>query len=328
MFRSLAIAFSLLAPLPALALCNGDRFETYLSAEEQAEIDSAVDATLYGEGLFWDARKDGTTLTIVGTMHLPDPRHETLLNRLRPSLDAADLLLVEATLQDQTDMQTFMANNPDMMVIGDGPSLPEVLEEDTWAAISQAASDRGVPGFMAAKMQPWFLLLTLSIPACAAADMMSGEGGLDAMLMRSADYAGIETQALEPWQDMFDLLSAGTFDEQVDALRMGLLPSDISDALMTSLTEDYFDGQTARAWEMSFYTYQFLPDMDRSVFDEQLAIVEDILLKERNVNWIPVIEEAAAQHDKIIVAFGAAHLIGEQGVLNLLSQSGWSVSPL
>jgi len=72
--------------------------------------------------------------------------------------------LVEATLQDQTDMQTFMANNPDMMVIGDGPSLPEVLEEDTWAAISQAASDRGVPGFMAAKMQPWFFGCAYDIP--------------------------------------------------------------------------------------------------------------------------------------------------------------------
>lgn len=328
MFRILATAAALLAPLPALALCNGAPFETYLSAKNLAQLDSAAAATPYGEGLFWEAQKDDTTLTIVGTMHLPDPRHDIALLSLNDRLVAADLLLVEATLQDQADMQAHMANNPDMMVIGDGPSLPDLLDGPTWDAISQAASDRGVPGFMAAKMQPWFLLLTLSIPTCAAADMMRGEGGLDAALMEAATAAGVPTQALEPWQDMFGLLTAGTFEEQVDALRMGLMPSEISDALMVSLVDSYFEGQTARAWQMTYFTFNFLPEMDRAIFDEQLAMIEDLLLKQRNANWIPVIETAAAAHDDVFIAFGAAHLIGENGVLTLLSENGWTISPI
>jgi len=40
-----------------------------------------------------------------------------------------------------------------------------------------------------------------------------------------------------------------------------------------------------------------------------------------------VIEDAATQHDNIFIAFGAAHLIGEDGVLNLLQNNGWVISP-
>ena len=35
----------------------------------------------------------------------------------------AGLLLMEATLQDQTDMQTYRAENPNLLAITNGPSL-------------------------------------------------------------------------------------------------------------------------------------------------------------------------------------------------------------
>ena len=326
MLKALAVATAFLAPFPAFALCAGASFESYLSDEDLVQLEATAAEVPYGEGLFWEAQKGDTTLTIVGTMHLPDPRHDMTAFNLNNRLVNADLLLVEATLQDQADMKSYMASNADLMVIADGPSLPELLDEATWDAISEAASDRGVPSFMAAKMQPWFLLLTLSIPQCAAADMMSGVGGLDALLMEQAAAFGVPTAALEPWQDMFALITAGTFEEQVDALRMGLMQPEISDALMVSLVDGYFKGQTARAWQMTYFTFDFLPGMERAVFDEQLEMMEDLLLKDRNANWIPVIEDAARAHDDILVAFGAAHLIGEYGVLNLLAQQGWTIS--
>ena len=46
----------------------------------------------------------------------------------------------------------------------------------------------------------------------------------------------------------------------------------------------------------------------------------------RNRAWLPVIEAQAAK-GQLVVAFGALHLPGETGVLNLLAQNGWKISP-
>jgi uncharacterized protein YbaP (TraB family) len=39
-----------------------------------------------------------------------------------------------------------------------------------------------------------------------------------------------------------------------------------------------------------------------------------------------VITQATQNHDKVIVAAGAAHLIGENGILNLLQNEGWTLT--
>ena len=327
MLRLLALAVSLL-PLPAFALCSGPSFVDLISDEARVDLRTRTDATLFGEGLYWLATKDGVEVAIMGTMHLPDPRHGDLVERVRPRLGGADVLLVEATKDDQTEMQTYMARNADLMVISDGPTLPDLLPPDIWEDIRAAATERGIPGFMAAKMQPWFLSLSLSLPTCATTAMMNGEQGLDGLLMDVAADLSIPIEPLEPWESMFGLLTSGTFEEQVDALRLGLLPADIQNAMMLSLIDGYFNSQTAFGWHLSRYSVEFLPNLDTALFEQLMAELEQELLINRNRNWIPVIETAAQTHDDIFIAFGAAHLFGEEGVLNLMAQNGWDIAPL
>jgi uncharacterized protein YbaP (TraB family) len=260
-------------------------------------------------------------------MHLPDPRHDALLARVAPDLDRADILLVEATLEDQAEMQAQIANNPDMMMIVDGPSLIDQLDEATWNIIRDAALTRGLPGFMAAKMQPWALSMTLAIPPCAMTAMTAGEAGLDGILMERATTMDIPVAALEPWQDMLSLLMSGTFEEQLAALRLSVMEPAIQDAMISTLITSYFEGETAYGWHISKYVIDFMPDADPSEFEAQMKQLEDELLTGRNLNWIPVITEAAQSHDAVFVAFGAAHLMGETGVLRLLEHDGWTVTP-
>jgi uncharacterized protein YbaP (TraB family) len=51
------------------------------------------------------------------------------------------------------------------------------------------------------------------------------------------------------------------------------------------------------------------------------------MINRRNRAWVPVIS-AAATKGPLVVAFGALHLSGSEGVLNLLVQDGWAVAPL
>lgn len=323
----LSLVFSIAFALPALAVCNGPGFDAWLTDAERAELDALVADTAYGDAILWQATRGDTTLDIVGTMHLPDPRLDPIMARVLPLLDQADLLLVEATLDDQVAMQDHITRNPALYVITEGPSLIDRVDPDTWAAISDAAEARGMGAFMVARFQPWFLSLTLSMPPCATAAMAAGQGGLDNTLMQQA-VGRVETRPLEDWHTMLDWIMSGTFEQQLDALKLSLVAPDVQDALIASMLDGYFDGSPAYAWHVNRFGVRFVPGLDAEAYAAEFAVMEEQLLHDRNRNWIPVIEDAARTHDRILIAFGAAHLIGDKGVLNLLAENGWTVTPL
>ncbi len=324
----LATLLTSLLVQPAIAMCEGPSMYDRLTPTDRAALDSAAAATSFGRGLAWTATLGDATLTIIGTMHITDPRHDALMSRIASVLAQADLLLVEATPEDEAAMQAAMVADPSIMLITEGPTLPDLLDADTWETLKSAAESRQIPGFMIAKMQPWFLMITLAIPTCAMADIQSGQRGLDQMLMDNAAAHGVPVQALEPWTTLFTLLTGASFDEQMAMLTSAMMPDELLAEMYVALQDDYFAGRVAEIWELSRFALAYAPGLDKAEAEAAFAQTEQLLLIDRNRSWIPVIEAAADHNRSIVIAFGAAHLPGETGVLRLLEQKGWTIAPL
>ncbi|RYG92996.1 TraB/GumN family protein [Loktanella sp. IMCC34160] len=330
LFRSLAaLALSAGLGTPVAALCDGPPITEMLTQGELTDLSELIAQTPFADGLYWEATRGEEVLHILGTIHLPDRRLPKVFGMAFPDLSGADLLLVEATLEDQRALQRHIVSNPPLFTITEGPTLPDLLAPDIWAALEQAAIARGIPGFMAAKMQPWFLSLNLSMAPCAAAAMAAGDVGLDTMLMNAVADTGTQVQSLEDWRTTLDFLASGTFEEQVTGLEASLMPNDVQDAMMVALTDAYFEGQPIRGWYLAKITGRFVPSMTAEEFDALFAEMEQTMLTDRNIAWIPVIETAASATDgPVFIAFGAAHLPGDTGVLSLLQANGWTLTRL
>lgn len=313
---------------PALALCRGPGLLERLDAQERAALDARVADMPFAQGLFWQAERDGQVVTLVGTMHVHDPRLDAVLARATPLLDEAALLLVEITPEGQARMQEALAQDPSRMYLTDGPTLPELLDEATWATLAEAARARGIPPFLAAKARPWFLMLSLSVPACAAGHLAGGGQGLDIRLMEAAQERGLPMAALEPWDAVFAMFEDSPMDEQLGFLRMGVLDAALQEEMFVSLLDGYFAGEVGQVWELGRLALMDLPGVTAAEAEALFAATEERLLTTRNRAWIPVIEEAAARHGRVTVAAGAAHLPGREGVLALLEARGWTVTPL
>ena len=247
------------------------------------------------------------------------------MERVEPALKDADLLMVEATANEEAAMQEAFIANPNLYLINDGPTLPELLAPEVWEKVVQAATDRGLPSFFVAKFQPWYLSLTLGLPACAMAEIAQGVRGLDHMIIDAAEATDIPLQALEGWETLIEILTDGTQEEQIDMLRLSLIGAEDQQALFVSMLDAYFSEQIAQVWEISQVAARNLSGLSEEEAAAQMAETQELLLDRRNRNWIPVIEEATEDHDNIIVAVGAAHLPGENGVIALLEQTGWTV---
>lgn len=324
--KAATLAFVALAG-PAHANCFGLNLLDIMPAAERAALKAAADKVPFASGNHWTATRDGARMTIIGTYHLEDPRHEPVVTAAAPLVKDAAALLVEAGPEEERALKDHIGRNPEVMVITQGPTLFQTLPQETWDRLSTAMADRGIPAFMAAKFKPWYVTVMLSMPPCALSQMAATPRGLDKQLIEVAEAADVPIKALEPFDTLFSLFDTLTPQEQVEMIDQSLaLEPSISDFSVT-LADAYFDQQSRLMWELMRHESYAMPGYTKEEVDADMARMEDVLMVQRNRAWIPVIE-AAAKEGPLVVAFGALHLSGEDGVLNLLQKAGWTIEPL
>ena len=160
----------LLLPATLWAQCDGVDLRATLTEPEQAEIAARLDGVPFTQGNHWTATRDGRSIHVIGTMHIDDPRMDAVAERLAPLIATADAVLVEATLEDQKQLQIEISTNPDLAFLT-GQTLIDLLPADKWETLAAAAKARGIPSFMAAKFQPWYLSLILSMSPCTLQEL-------------------------------------------------------------------------------------------------------------------------------------------------------------
>lgn len=308
------------------AYCAGTNLVAQMLPGDLAQMRAKADAVPYARGNFWTAGKEGRQMTIIGTYHIDDPRHLPTVAALGDEMASAALLLVEAGPEEEDALMKAMGKDPSLMFITTGPSLLERLPRDTWRRLSEALEARGIPGILAAKFQPWYATLVLAIPPCLMAQP-DLKNGLDARLIDLAGENGVPVGALEPFDTLFTIFGALSEEQSIAMIEASLAMEGQSEDLAVTTADLYFEADSRMIWELTrVFSYQ-QPGYTKAQVDAEMAVMEDVMMIRRNRAWIPVIE-AASEQGPLVVAFGALHLSGEDGVLNLLAQNGWSLQEI
>ena len=322
----LALALTtLLWGASAQALCQGQDLRDTLSVAEQAELSDRLAQTPYPEGNLWRATRGDEVITLIGTIHLGDPRLAAPLERLRPVIGAAKVVLLEMDAEGEARLKRALGSDPDMLLIS-GTTLPELMPEEDWQALAEAIEARGIPRFMAARFQPWYLSMLLALPPCLAPQMQEANG-LDKQIIGAAEAAGVPTAALEDFTTIFEAFNSEPIETQIDMLSASLMAPKATEDLLTTVIETYFDERPAESWILSEILSRRFSPMTRDQSDAVFAGMQEALLDRRNRAWIPVILSATGQ-GPVVAAFGAAHLPGETGVLRLLEAEGFTLERL
>lgn len=319
----------LLWPQLAAAECAGTDLLARL-----ATTDPAAHAALFqqahdvpnGRGKFWRVQRDGAPDSfLLGTFHDTGIARQPLDPAVSKALGEARLMLVEVTEDEQLKMQARMASDPTFVVDPGRTGLSGQLSDDERAAAERALAGRGVTLQIADKLRPWMLFSLLAVPQCVMREAQQGQPTLDGLLMSKAADAGIPVVGLESYQQAIDSIAsipADTMDELLIEMLRDM--SGEEDSRRTSVGL-YLAGEIAAIWEFSIMSGAETTGIGRSreIFD-QLA---DLLINRRNRAWmttmLPQMETGG-----VFAAFGAMHLIGESGVIELLRAEGFEVTRL
>ena len=293
-----------------------------VTPEERARLDELIAPHPYPNGNLFLATKGEDTALIVGTLHIPDPRLEPIIDTARPYIEDADLLILEATAEDEAGIQTLAASRPEMFFITECPTMIDVLTPEEWDQVTERLQAIGIPGFLAAKFQPWYLTLTLAVPPCAMELLQSGEKGLDRQLEAIAVDAGVPLAALDDMETVLKIFSDEPIEKQLDGLRVTLETQQDGNASTSTLMQGYFEGRIRETWE---FARILLARSDIENGEEMFEEVNQQLLINRNADWETKLPDLIIGRD-VVIAVGAAHLSGESGVVRALERAGYTIS--
>lgn len=309
----------------AHAECIGANLIEALPDDVRSRLQAQAAAEPFASGNFWRATKGDAVLHIIGTYHADDPRHDATLVAITPLIAAASTLLVEAGPDEERALMDHMGRDPGIMLITEGPTLPDLLADDEWQDLAQAMTDRGIPAFMAAKFRPWYISILLSLPACSLENLE--QRGLDGLVMDAATSANVPVRALEPYDTVFGIFGDMPMDDQLSMIRSTMAVEGQSEDFSATLADAYFGGESRLIWEFMRYQALQMPGQSPEAIAAEFDRMEEALMNKRNRAWIPVIQEAATK-GPVFAAFGALHLSGDDGVLNLLQGEGYTLERL
>ena len=321
-----AVLFSVCFCLPTLARADACGGQNLFHTMATAELDSLRDAAAahpFPEGLHWRATKGARTLTFFGSYHLPHALTEAHLERLLPLAEAADVTYFEMDAADTQRFERAVQQEPDMMFASQGPTLPELLTPAEWASVQSKMQARGFPGFLTAKMKPFFVSMMLGMSPCKLRLMQSGELGIDRALAQALAAEGLPTRSIEDYRTAAKLFDAFSPEKQIELLRLSLLELVNPDDMMETLYQSYIAEEIALIWA---YTKALSLQTGGPSAADDFALFEKLLLTDRNAAWLA--ELAAAPENTMLVVVGAAHLSGEAGLLNLLAAEGYTITRL
>lgn len=269
-----------------------------------------IPTVLIAESSVWKVSKGAHSLYIGGTCHILRSSDYPLPAEFDLAYATADTLVFEidpAAAKDPSFAMQLLAKAS----YTDGRNLKSVLSADTYAALAAQCQQAGLPIEMLNGMKPGMVMMMLTVQALAKAGV-SAEG-VDIHYHTLGVKDGKAVHALETPEFQIELLTTMGEGMEDELVRYGLEDLGQIRELFDELIAAWRSGDLAQIAAL------FIDDM--ADYPELYAN----MLADRNRRWIPQIEAMLESAETELVLVGVAHAAGEDGILNLLENAGYSV---
>ncbi|MEX1198039.1 MAG: TraB/GumN family protein [Pseudohongiellaceae bacterium] len=257
---------------------------------------------------------DDNVLYLAGTIHLLRQSDYPLPPQFEQAYEASDRLYFETDINALNDV-SLQSTIMQQLTYQDGRTVRDVLNDEAYAALEEYVSEAGMPMAMLQNFKPGLLYSTLSVVEFRKLGFTPQ--GVDMYFNTRAMGDSKATAELESIQDQIDMLAAMGEGNESDFILYALEDFEQAGEQVEIMVEQWRSGDMQAMQEL------FVADMKAEAPESY-----ETMLVERNHNWIPVIEEALRDEGTAMVLVGVAHLPGEDGLLGLLEDRGYSISPL
>ena len=259
--------------------------------------------------LLWEISGNGLTKPsyLFGTIHMMCKEDIKFSENLLKAFTSSNELYLEMNIDDPSTMLSGLL----LMSMKD-KTLKDLYTEEEYNRVKTYFNDSlKVPFAMMQKMKPLFLQALLYPKMMPCKNMSS----IEQELLTIAKTEKKKINGLETMEFQASIFDSIPYKDQAEALLKGI------DSI-NNYGDDFSKMLTA-------YKNQNLSEMQTMInkSDFENEDQQTILLDNRNVNWVEQLKKIM-KDKSVFVAVGAGHLPGKMGVINLLKNAGYILTPI
>jgi uncharacterized protein len=257
----------------------------------------------------WEVSKDNHSIYLLGSIHYLRKENFPLHKSIIDAFDASKRIVLEIDL-NRISPGVAQKVTLDKAVYRDGQTLQQNVSQETYQLAEQRASKLGIDMRVMAPMKPWFVALTLAAIKFQQIGL-DPNLGVDHYLAERAKRSGKSTSGLETLEFQIGLLDQLSKRDQESLLRETVVELDLLDTNINQIVQAWLKGDSDSLEALLLAGMKEYPE------------VHEKIIVDRNRRWVPQIEKIFAQGDGGMVVVGAAHLIGKDGVIEMLKARGY-----
>ncbi len=263
-------------------------------------------------GLVYRMEGNDNVIYLLGSIHLLREEDHPLPATFESVYRDADALVMELDMDDLDPLET------QQIMLSRGLSmhadnLKRIMGEDDYARARRMIDDLGLAVPFLDQAKPWFAALTI-INLQFIRLGFDVEYGVESWFTIQAINDGKEIAGLESLEQqlaIFDGMDPGT---QSRFLLLSLEEADQMAGDMSHLIDAWKKGDAKTLERELISDFESVPSVYRK------------LVVDRNRAWQKYVEELAVETDNYLVIVGALHLVGNDGLINMLREDGYHIS--
>ena len=260
--------------------------------------------------LLWEAAGANGKAYLFGSVHTAKPEMYPLNGAIQEAYDSSDDLVVEVDMNN-VDRQELGKKTMALGVNFDGTTLADALPPEDLEKLEAFCAERGFPFAGLNIMKPWLAAMTLAIMEYQRLGY-DFDLGLDRHFLKQAAESGKPVVQLESAEFQLEMLSSFSPELQQKFVLYSIRDLDNVPDKVDDLMEAWKTGDV-----------EALEKLMIDMGDEDsggLKPVYDAMITERNYSMTEKIAAMIAEGGVHFVVVGAGHLIGEEGIVNLLDR--------
>ncbi|QIG47946.1 TraB/GumN family protein [Nordella sp. HKS 07] len=294
--------------------------------ELSARLASAEKDIPNGEAVLWriiDKTGQAEPSHLFGTIHLTDPRVHALSEEARNAIAKARVVALEVkeVVDPRAHIRAYY-RNARFTAMPLGQDMWDLIPDEDERFIREAPQIPPERMITLGAVQPWMVAFTLSYPMCEVARQKADLPVLDRAIGQLASAHGVAVVGLEKVEEQMAILAGAPLEQQARFLVMtARYGSKIED-----MAETFVQLHAGRRLSsMLLLSIQGVPTDQTDA--ELSAFMKNELIDKRNrimaERALPLLTDGNA-----FIAVGAAHLPGDQGLVELFRKAGYEVTPV